>query len=739
MAMNQKLVSTIALSSLTAALLTFSGCGSSDDSSTLPGGGGDSSVVYGATLQGEITADTTLTLADSPVKLAGNKVKIKNGATLTIEPGVKICGESQAYLIVTQGAMINASGTEAEPIVFTSEAACEGAPAAAGQWGGVTLLGNAVTNEADTIRYEVDESDADFAYGGADDADNSGVLNHVMILNSGFAVAPDKEVNGLSLCGVGSATTVDNITIVDSGDDGVEIWGGAVNLNHISITGAQDDGFDVDSGYHGAVTDLVVTQTEPGAALIEMTNGGDATKQRTDWSLDGFTLTASANQKKEGGIYFKDLDVTGTFRNGTIEMTESTGINTAAALTNAEGVYGTPVFENVTVNGSTTVNMVANLKDGTVADAGTTALVAAFDDGGAAGNTYTIGTLAHQGELRGDITSDTRLSMAYSPYKLAGNKVKVKNGATLTIDEGVVVYGESLAYLVVTKGAKIKANGTDDRPIIFTSEAAMNGAPAGAGQWGGVTLLGNAVTNEADTIRYEVDESDADFAYGGADDNDNSGVLNHVKILNSGYAVAPDKEVNGLSLCGVGLGTQVDNITIVDSGDDGVEIWGGAVKLNHISITGAQDDGFDVDSGYHGAVTDLTVTQTEPGAALIEMTNGGDANKQRTDWSLDGFTLTASANQKKEGGIYFKDADVTATIENGTIDMTASPAANVAAGLTNSIGVHVSPVFNNVTVKGSVDVTVQANKKDGDTTDAGTTELNGAMATGSGNSFVPHI
>ncbi|MGB6018713.1 MAG: hypothetical protein WBF77_03865, partial [Sulfurimonadaceae bacterium] len=170
--MNKNLVSTIALSSLTAALLTFSGCGSSSDSSTGGTTPPPTGVVYGATLQGEITSDTNLTMAESPVKLAGNKVKVMPGATLTIEPGVMICGESQAYLIVTKGAMINANGTEAEPIVFTSEAACEGAPAAAGQWGGVTLLGDAVTNEAATIRYEVDESDADFAYGGATDTDN---------------------------------------------------------------------------------------------------------------------------------------------------------------------------------------------------------------------------------------------------------------------------------------------------------------------------------------------------------------------------------------------------------------------------------------------------------------------------------------------------------------------------------------------------------------------------------------
>jgi len=380
MALNEKLVSKIAISTCAAAMLTLTGCSSDDDSST-SGGTTPPTTIYPKMVQGEITSDMTLTLSDSPVLLAGNKIKVKNGATLTIEPGVKLCGESQSYLVITKGSKLMAEGTDASPIEFTSQAACEGAPAAAGQWGGVTLLGKAVTNEADDIRYEVDESDADFAYGGTDDADNSGVLNHVKILNSGYAVAPDKEVNGLSLCGIGSGTVVDNITVVDSGDDGIEIWGGAVELNHISITGAQDDGFDVDSGYHGTVTDLTVIQTEPGAALIEMTNGGDASKQRTDWRLDGFTLTASVNQKKEGGLYFKDLDVTGTFKNGTIDMTASTAINTGAGLTNKEGVYMSPVFENVTVKGSESVNLQANRRDGETTDAGTTELNGAFASG----------------------------------------------------------------------------------------------------------------------------------------------------------------------------------------------------------------------------------------------------------------------------------------------------------------------------------------------------------------------
>ncbi|MDD2790199.1 MAG: hypothetical protein PHU40_05965 [Sulfurimonas sp.] len=694
----------------------------------------------GSSLTGDITQDTLLTKANSPYKLAGNKVKIKNNATLIIEPGVTIYGESSAYLIVTKGSKINASGTATDPIIFTSEAAFNGAPGVAGQWGGVTLLGSAITNEPDTIRYEVDEADADFAYSGTNDADNSGVLNYVQILNSGFAVAPDKEVNGLSLCGVGSSTIVDNITILNSGDDGIEIWGGSVNLNNISITGAEDDGLDLDSGYHGTVKNLAVTQTQAGFALIEMTNHGDATKQRTNWTLDGFTLTASANQLGEGGIYFKDSDVTATFKNGTVDMTNSPVANKGAGLTNSAGVvYTSPILQNVTVKSNQFVNVVANKKDATIADAGTATLNAAFAADTTNLHEAYYAPLAAGENLSGEITQNTVLLKANSPYKLAGNKVKIKNNSILKIEPGVTIYGESSAYLIVTKGSKINASGTATDPIIFTSEAAFNGAPGVAGQWGGVTLLGSAITNEPDTIRYEVDEADADFAYSGTNDADNSGVLNYVQILNSGFAVAPDKEVNGLSLCGVGSSTIVDNITILNSGDDGIEIWGGSVNLNNISITGAEDDGLDLDSGYHGTVKNLAVTQTQAGFALIEMTNHGDATKQRTNWTLDGFTLTASANQLGEGGIYFKDSDVTATFKNGTVDMTNSPVANKGAGLTNSAGVvYNSVILENTKVKGSATVDVAANKKDGTTADAGTATLNTAFSAHVDNAYTSH-
>ncbi|MBD3753963.1 MAG: hypothetical protein IE935_16455, partial [Micrococcales bacterium] len=189
-------------------------------------------------------------------------------------------------------------------------------------------------------------------------------------------------------------------------------------------------------------------------------------------------------------------------------------------------------------------------------------------------------------------------------YKIDG-LVKVRPGATLTIEAGTTVFGDDQGddYIVVMKGAKIMAEGTAAEPIIFTSEIALNNpSKADTGQWGGLTILGAAPTNRADP-HYEVDETDSDFAFGnvaaGAGDaNDNSGVLKYVQILNSGKTIGTDLEINGLSLAGVGAGTVVENITVVNSSDDCIEIWGGTVNVTNASMTNCQDDSFDLDYGY---------------------------------------------------------------------------------------------------------------------------------------------
>ena len=299
----------ILLSSLTAAMLVLSGCGSSssdsdnDNGDTTPTPTPSSEV----TLSGDITADTTLT-ADKTYLIDG-LVVVKAGATLTIEPGTTIAGYSgtgaeTSYMIIDKDSKIMAEGTEAAPIIFTSKTALDGGEAAVGQWGGLTIIGNAANDQV--AAYEVNSA---FVPGMSNMEDNSGILRYVKILNSGITMEQDKEINGLSLVGVGSGTVIDNITVDLSDDDGIEAWGGTVNMSNLTITRCTDDYFDIDDGYSGTVTNLNITTTT-GNAAIEMSGTTHAT-------FDGFTIVQNGSNK-EGGIYFKKDAIGGNFSNGSV-------------------------------------------------------------------------------------------------------------------------------------------------------------------------------------------------------------------------------------------------------------------------------------------------------------------------------------------------------------------------------------------------------------------------------------
>ncbi len=354
---NSKIVSTIALSSLTAAMLTFSGCGSSDDAAAaapavynpVAGLGITTECLDSATniIQGNCGVDTTL-VSGTTYTLRG-KVKVLNGATLTIPAGTTVHGEADAYLVITKGAKIMAQGTAASPVVFDGLNG-NGTSGNVGEWGGITVLGNAQANAAGLI-YEVDEADPHFAFSTTDttyNTESSGVMTYLEIYNSGIALGGEnKEVNGLSLAGIGSGTTVDNIIIYNSGDDGIELWGGTVDLSNISITNALDDSFDVDNGYVGTVTNLDITQGSIAcASLVEMTNSGDAAIVRSNPTIIGGTFNGSS-ASKDGGLYFKDKDVTGTFTNITINMVANA--DSDGALHNKEGVNVAPVFSTLTI------------------------------------------------------------------------------------------------------------------------------------------------------------------------------------------------------------------------------------------------------------------------------------------------------------------------------------------------------------------------------------------------------
>ena len=156
--------------------------------------------------------------------------------------------------------------------------------------------------EEQVAAYEVN---TEFVAGNTDDTDNSGILRYVEILNSGITMEQDKEINGLSLVGVGSGTTIDNVTVRRSDDDGIEIWGGTVDLSNCTVEYCTDDQFDIDDGYSGTVTNLTINQHTDGNAGIEMSGTTAAT-------FIGLTLTQNYSDK-EGAIFFKKDGIGGHF------------------------------------------------------------------------------------------------------------------------------------------------------------------------------------------------------------------------------------------------------------------------------------------------------------------------------------------------------------------------------------------------------------------------------------------
>jgi len=222
---------------------------------------------------------------------------------LTIEPGVRIFGSAGLdYVVVNRGSQIFAQGTAASPIVFTSRQSIEGTAGtdAIGQWGGLVILGRAnISNCPAAVPYNSPNCEAtvegtNALYGGSNEADNSGVLQYVRVMHSGFQILPGNELNGITLAGVGAGTTIDHVQVHNSSDDGIEWFGGNVNAKYLVLTGIDDDSLDTDQGFDGNLQFvLAVQRANGGDRIVEASMASLATlNQRSRPTLSNFTFVA---------------------------------------------------------------------------------------------------------------------------------------------------------------------------------------------------------------------------------------------------------------------------------------------------------------------------------------------------------------------------------------------------------------------------------------------------------------
>lgn len=201
------------------------------------------------------------------------------------------------------------------------------------------------------------------------------------------------------------------------------------------------------------------------------------------------------------------------------------------------------------------------------------------------------------------VSADITTNTTWSGVVKLMNKVYVKNNATLTIAPGTIIRGDKLTQgtLIITRGAKIMADGTASNPIVFTSNEAVGAR--NEGDWGGLVILGLAKNNQPGGVAFiEGIVPTTDSQFGGNFDNDNSGTLKYVRVEFAGIALEPNKEINGITFGSVGNGTVVDYVQVTLSGDDSFEWFGGTVNCKHIIAYRGLDDDFDCDFGFRGKI-----------------------------------------------------------------------------------------------------------------------------------------
>lgn len=236
--------------------------------------------------------ERNITLSPGTYTLRGY-VYFTAGTTLTIPAGTILKSDvsQKGALIIERGAKIDAQGTPTNPIVFTS-----GKPAgqrARGDWGGIIILGNAPTNRPISPAPLI-EGGVDRRYGGTVVNDNSGTMKYVRIEFAGIAAEPGSEINGLTLGGVGSGTTLEYIQVSYGNDDAFELFGGTVNMKNLVAYATSDDDLDFDFGYTGKIQ-FAVVQRRPEIADTDAGNGVEADNDGSGTSALPYTRPVLSN------------------------------------------------------------------------------------------------------------------------------------------------------------------------------------------------------------------------------------------------------------------------------------------------------------------------------------------------------------------------------------------------------------------------------------------------------------
>ncbi len=396
---------------------------------------------FAGVLTGDITASRTL-YADTLYTLSGY-VKVQNGATLTIQPGTRIIGDTLqpgSSLWILRGAKIQAAGTVTQPIVFTSGRLPGNRKP--GDWGGIIIIGNGIINRTgNPIQTEGGAAGESENYaGGTDNADNSGTLRYVRIEFAGYDVSngAGQELNTLSSYAVGRGTTYEYIESMAGLDDSFEYWGGAVDGRYLVSYESGDDHFDWTEGYQGRNQFLIAFQStrlapHPGSGVLSADPRGfegdgcdplvsgctlTTTSASTPYSMPVWanftmigagTLVAGFPADGNGGVWRRGTG--GTVYNGVLSRFTGTAINIRDAWTDSLWI-GSGGRDSLWISNTLLAQNAANL-----------------DAGFAAAPNWNAGRLATMLQYATDVQVDTLLGYTLTPPAL---NFKPKAGSPAT-------------------------------------------------------------------------------------------------------------------------------------------------------------------------------------------------------------------------------------------------------------------------------------------------------------------
>jgi hypothetical protein len=324
-------------------------------------------------------------------------------------------------------------------------------------------------------------------------------------------------------------------------------------------------------------------------------------------------------------------------------------------------------------------------------------------------------------------------------YILEG-RIAVLDGATLTIEPGVVIKGRegtgsNATALLVARGGKLHAEGTASSPIIFTTVAdqilpgeiaSPNLEPTVPGLWGGLLILGKApISASSNEMQIEgIPVSDLNGRYGGTDPLDNSGIIKYISIRHGGANIGEGNEINGLTLGGVGSGTVIENVEVVANDDDGIEWFGGTVNVKNALVWNPYDDGIDTDQSWAGTLDNFIVICGPATDHALEI-DGPEGTMLAAHTVKNGSvkgSLVAELADFRDGArgsfenIYFFNFPDPLPNNNGRGDLSLSgdvTLANFAAGIlsfsnlqvTPAAGVALTTIFRNGTHVHATEVT----------------------------------